>query len=70
MSLLTITSKLLKECPLSKPFIADEFGCSIGYLNDISAMSGDPGIKKLECLHDWLIDEKAHRAKQQRKCKK
>jgi len=67
MCLLSQTSKLLKECPLSKPFIADEFGCSVGYLNNIDSMSGDPGVLKLEELNKWLLEEKKHRASQKRK---
>jgi len=67
MCLLTQTSKLLDECPLSIPFIADEFGCSVGYLNNIKTKSGDPGVLKLEELNKWLVEERKHRIKQGRK---
>jgi len=64
MSLYKETSDLLKECKLSRPYIAKELGCSITYLVTVEAMTGDTGILKLTKLNKWLKSEAKHRAKQ------
>jgi len=70
MSKYVETSKLLKEKIVTKSQIINDLGISRPTLDSIEDMSGNPGVNMLDCIYDYLILEKKHRAVQKRKCKK
>lgn len=67
MSVYSITVDLLKKSSRSMKEISDDLGYSVRWLESVKAMTGDPGVKKIEELHDYLVKENKHRQRQARK---
>jgi len=67
MSVYTITVDLLKKSSRSMKEISEDIGYSVRWLESVKAMTGDPGVKKIEELHKYLVEENKHRLRQKRK---